>query len=267
MRVRGLSLVVCLAFTACSSTSDDTAPSQTADAGPDTSWKNGPAAGGVTERGVVMDYGTMLTTGQLVPVEGLTVTDGDQTATTDANGAWSITLPAGSTFAPVLTGTAHGDAYSSVFLPEATPVAGADLDRGNLIVPDVSTFQLERLSLSADSSLAIVHVVVLATGSCTDIVGGTLTVTSPPGAKVMNFDAKGYPSSVIPSFIKPQYPDRPVADIYDLPVGSDIAFHVDHPTCKQTSAAVVPGGTFTGKVTTKAAEPGDNNSALVVTLE
>jgi hypothetical protein len=92
-------------------------------------------------------------------------------------------------------------------------------------------------------------------------------VTSPPGAKVMYFDAKGYPSVAVPSFVQPQDPERPVADIYDVPPGSDIAFQVTHPTCKQTSSATVPGGTFTGKVTTRAAEPGDNNSALVVTLE
>ena len=40
------------------------------------------------------------------------------------------------------------------------------------------------------------HVVVLPTGSCTTVAGGTLRVTSPPGAKVNYFDRAGYPSAV-----------------------------------------------------------------------
>jgi hypothetical protein len=46
----------------------------------------------------------------------VTVTDGDQTATTDATGAWSLSLPTGATLAPMIV----GPSYTQLFLPADT---------------------------------------------------------------------------------------------------------------------------------------------------
>jgi hypothetical protein len=230
---------------------------------------SGGSSGGptVTEHGVVYDYGTLLATGNLVTVEGLTITDNGLTATTDVNGNWSLTVPLSSTMQPIVTGTSKGDPYSYLMLPAAT-AAGTDLDWGNIITPDVSTFQLERVTLGSDDTQAVMHAVVLTTGSCTSVAGGTLTVTSPPGAKVNYFDQQGYPRAGQSAFIDPPVSRRPVADIYDVAPGTNITFQISHPTCHQAPFPVTNGGaTLTGQVVTKAAEPGDNNSALVVVLE
>ena len=176
-------------------------------------------------------------------------------------------MPLDATMAPVITGTSKGDPYSNLLLLTAT-AGGSDLDWGNIITPDQSTFQLERVTLGSDDAQAVVHVVVLPTGACTSIAGGTLTVTSPPGAKVNYFDAQGYPRSSQAAFIDPPVPRRPVADIYDAAPGTEITFTVNHPSCHQAAYPVVfNGAKFNGQVATKASEPGDDNSALVVVLQ
>ena len=225
---------------------------------------SGPA---VNEHGVVYDYGTLLSTGTLATVGGLTVTDGSHTTTTAADGTWSLQLPLGSTLAPVVTGTSKGDPYSYLILPTAT-AAGTDLDWGNIITPDVSTFMLERLTLGSSDTDAIIHIVAITTGACTSLAGGTLTVTSPPGAKVNYFDTQGYPAAAQTSMVDPPVPQRPVADIYNVAAGTQLTFTVTHPTCHLSAYPVTSnGGTFNGQVTTKTAEPGDNNSALNIFLD
>ena len=59
-----------------------------------------------------------------------------------------------------------------------------------------------------------------------------------------------------------------MADIYDLAPGAQITIQVSHPTCHQAPYPLTnAGGTFSGQLTTKAAEPGDNNSAMVIVLD
>ena len=260
MHTHALTPATCLIFMAACSSGSSAGPGGTQGGGGTT----GPT---VTEHGIVYDYGTFLSSGTLVTVEGLTVTDGDQTATTDANGNWSLTVPLGATMAPTVTGTSKGDPYSFLMFPEAT-AAGTDLDWGNIIIPDVSTFQLERVTLGSMDTDAVVHVVAVTSGSCTSVAGGTLTVTSPPGAQVNYFDAQGYPAATQTSMVDPPVSQRPVADIYNAAPGAQITFTVTHPTCHLAPYPVTNnGGTFSGQVTTKAAEPGDNNSAVNIVLE
>jgi hypothetical protein len=275
MRAFARSSVMCLTVLAgCSSSSAPShgTPGDDGGAGDDAGVAEGGGGATLTEHGIVYDYGTLLSSGMLSPVQGLTVTDGSQTTTTDAMGNWSLTLPIGATVAPVVNGTVKGDPYSNLMLPQAIAAgadAGTDLDRGNIIIPDQSTFSLERLSLSADSTKAIVHVLVLATGACTSVAGGTLAVTSPAGAQVMYFDTTGYPTAGLTSFADLSG-GRPVADVYNATPGAPITVQVTLASCHQAAYPVDStggGGAWTGQVTTQAAEPGDNNSALVVIME
>lgn len=260
---RALRSVTCLAFLAACSSSSSGSPGNGSSSG-SSGGSSGPT---ITEHGIVYDYGTLLTSGNLVTVEGLTVTDGDQSTTTDAQGNWTLTVPLDGTKAPVVTGTSKGDPYSYLIFPTAT-AAGTNLDWGNIIIPDQSTFNLERLTLSSSDSQAVVHVVVVPTGQCTSVAGGTMTLTSPPGGKIDDFDAQGYPRAAQTAFVDPPVPRRPVADIYDVAPGAQITFTVTHPTCHMAPYPVtIGGGTFDGTVTTKAAEPGDQNSAVVMVLE
>jgi hypothetical protein len=272
MRPRRVLSVTCsLVLAACSSSSAGPPPGETGDDGGTSSSSGGGGGEGggatITEHGIVYDYGTLLSSGTLAPVEGLTVTDGTQTTTTDANGNWSLTMPASATLSPTVTGTSKGDAYSFLMFPSAT-AAATSVDWGNIIIPDTSTFSLEQVTLGSTSTDAVVHVVANVTGSCTSLAGATLTVTSPPGAMVNYFDAQGYPSATQTSMVDPPVPQRPVADIYNAAPGAAIAFTLTHPTCHLAPYPITfAGGTFSGQVTTKAAEPGDNNSALNILLE
>jgi hypothetical protein len=159
-----LPVVALVLATACSSTSGS--PAAAPDAGSDDGGAQAEAAVATfTEHGSILDYGTLISSGNVVPVAGLTVTEGDQSTTTDAEGNWSFTVPVGTTLAPSIAGTTKGDPYSTLFLPQAVS-GGTDVDRGIIPVADQSTFQLERLVLSNDSTKAIVHVAAYATGSC-----------------------------------------------------------------------------------------------------
>ena len=61
---------------------------------------------------------------------------------------------------------------------------------------------------------------------------------------------------------------RPVAVVYNVAVGADLRVAVTHPTCTQAPFPFTYNGkTYTGNVPTKAAEPGDYNSALLVMLQ
>ena len=268
MRAHGWSLTALLtSLVACGSSSHS---ANQAVGGDDAGGSDGGTEVGaeqtVNEHGIVYDYGSILGTGNLVPVQGLTVTEGNQSTTTDAQGNWSLTRPAGATIAGVVSGTSKSDPYSTLMLVSAI-ATGPEFDHGNIIIPDVSTFSLERLTLSANSAQAVVHVVVHATDNCTSAAGGTLTVTAPAGAQVMYFDTSGYPSTSQTSFADLD-DDRPVADIYNLTPGVPLTVQVNHPTCQQVPyPAAYGGGTLTGQVPTKAAEPGDNNTAMVIMLD
>jgi hypothetical protein len=260
-------MVGVLVVVAGCSSAHDAPPPDPSDAGGDDAGADVQGAM-ATEHGVVLDYGALLTSGQATPIKGLTITEGARSTTTDANGKWSLTIPAGATLSPIVSGTVAGDPYSTLYLPDGVADAGGDLDRGEIMMADTSVFQLERETLTSDNSKAVVHAVVQTTGTCKSAAGGTLTVTSPSGAKVMYFDVQGYPSPSQTSFAD-LGGQRPVADIYDVTPGVPITVQVSHPSCHQAPFPVSmgSGARLTGTVTTKASEPGDFSSAIVVVLQ
>ena len=257
-----LSCVALLVACSTSSSSSGSSPPPDPDAGDDAD----AAPATASEYGTIIDYQVLLTSGRISPVEGLTVTDGDQSTTTDAQGNWSLTVPLVATLSPSIAGTSKGDPYSTLFLPTATPV-GTDVDRGTVVVADQSTFALEQQLLSSDSSQAIVHVGALTASSCPSVAGGTISVTSPAGAKVMYFDAQGYPSTSQTSFAALSLPN-PVAVLYDVTPGANIELQVSHPTCTASALPFTSGGaSFNGQVQSMAAEPGDDVSVVLIQLQ
>jgi hypothetical protein len=212
------------------------------------------AAPMVTEHGVMLDYDT------LMPVAGLTVTDGTATATTDTMGQWSITQRA-VMLAPVVT----GPNYSKVVFPLST-ATGTDIDFGPQVIPTANTYNLEEVVLAQDTTKSLVHLVALTGGACTDPSGGTLTLTSPPGATLVLFDPSGYPTTTATTTQKVMSP-RPLAVVINVTPGADVAFTWQHPTCTQVPfPATFNGKAISGKVPTLAAEPEHINSALAFVL-
>ena len=201
-------------------------------------------------RGTVIDYFSSM------PLAGLTVTDGPNTTTTDASGNW--TLPTTGPLAPIVSGSME----SALQLPQA--LAGSvEVDQGAIPIPNSSTLALEQQIVGADSSKALVQVTVLQAPTCASIAGGTLTVDSPAGAAVAYFTAAKLPNGT--SFIDGVTDHRPVAVVYNLTPGADLAITLNIPGCTQAPPNTTFGhATLTGKVATQALEPGDNNSSLVL---
>jgi hypothetical protein len=213
-------------------------------------------AGPSTLHGTMVDYETEK------PIVGMTVTDNGMTVTTDADGGWSLTEPAGSILSPTVT----APLYTNLFFPQSVPAA-ADIDFGVAVSGTSSTFQLEQSGLANDTTKGLVQVVVVTAPTCPSPVGGTLDVLSPPGTTTVYFGATTLPDSSLTSFQAVTSP-RPVAVVYDVPPGATLSLSVSHPTCTQ---ALFPftyaGRTYTGNVPIQATEPGDYNSALVLMLE
>jgi hypothetical protein len=204
-------------------------------------------------RGTVVDYFTDK------PVAGLTVVDGDNTTTTDANGNWE--LPTTGPLAPIVS----GPTYSTLYLPEATP-GSVEVENGAIPIPSVEAIGLEQQLLASDSTKAMVQVTVVQEPTCASIAGGTITVVSPADAKVAYFTSQKLPTAN--SFIDGITGHRPVAVIYDFEPGVPLEVEVHTPNCTQappnTSYA---HSSLTGKVTTAPVEPGDYNSSLVFIVE
>jgi hypothetical protein len=214
-------------------------------------------AGSAVEHGAVVDYMTFK------PLAGLTVTDDGVSATTDSNGHWSLVVPADALLQPTVT----GPQYAPVLFPDAK-AAGADVDYGTSVMPDSSSFQLEEVTLPGfDSTKALVHVVVVATGACASATGGTISVVTPPGASFKYFASSGIPGGGVSSFQDVQ-PNRPVAVVYNIDVGANLQVAIAHPSCKQVAyPATYNGKTYPGTVRAQAAEPGGYNAALVAVMD
>jgi hypothetical protein len=269
LAVRGVTAVVSLLMVSCSSAKPDTGDTEgahdsgaqsvvTADGGPSNSEAGSPAGGSaVTETGTIVDYET------LDPLAGFTVTDNGVSATTDANGHFSLSVPASVT---LLQPTVTGPSYTLLLFPRSTP-AGSVANYGSNVIPSSSTYSLEQTILGNDQTKALVQIVALTSGSCATAVGGSVQVVSPAGTSVSYFSTENIPDSSLTSFQAVQSP-RAVAVVYNVPVGAQLTLAVTHPTCTLAPFPVESGGMMMiGQVTTQATEPGDVNSALVLMLQ
>lgn len=265
MAMRGCAGGLCLALlAACSSHSGSTPANGSQDAGATADAAVPPAVDAAvlrfsqpaTEHGVFVDYFTQK------GVAGLTVTDNGMTSTTDADGNWSITVPAGAILAP----TVAGPSFSTLFFPEAVPNA-TDVDYGTSVMASSNNYQLELSTLAADGSMALVNIIAKTAPTCASAAGGQLGIVSPADAKITYFNTSGFPDESVTSF-QDVLPTRPVAVVYDVPPGAELRVQATHPSCKQRPFPYdYLGKTYTGNVIAKAAEPGDVNSAFVIELE
>ena len=215
---------------------------------------------GMVGTGIKGEHGTLIDYFTSAPLVGFTITDGQATTTSDAQGSWVLPVTMGVPLAPVVT----GPDYSTIFLGQAMP-ASDEIELGPIPMPSAMSFALENQILAADTTQAVVQITIVKQGACTSIAGGTLNVKSPAGASVAYFSAQGLPTG--PSFVD-RDSNRPVAAVYNVTPGQQIELEIVHPTCKLVAAGTSnAGAVFTGKVTTMASQPGDNNSSLVYLVE
>jgi hypothetical protein len=221
---------------ACSSSSSSTPPVVVQDSGVPVA-DAGPT---FNDHGIVLDYSTSK------PLAGITITDGAQTFTTDATGAFAFQVPAATPMTLLLT----GPNYTKTYLPELSLTA--DYDRATIPLPDLSITHLAQLALDGyDTSRGIVYLVVAAIGSCATVEGGSVTIVAPADGKVGYFD-KRFPSASRTTF---KANETPAAAVYNVPAGTQIEITITHPTCTMAPFPVtVAGVTYTGKVTVEAGD-------------
>ena len=246
-----------LTLTPACSSSSDTPASTTSDTGAskDTATTNDAADGGAgstfKDHGVVLDYLSRK------PLADITVSEGGVTAKTDAAGAFSLDVPTGTPLELMLS----GGTYTKTYIAEV--ILGQDYER-KVPIPDLTLFHVGSNSFDGfDNTRGIVYVVARATGSCTSVDGGKITLKSPTDAKFEYFTDK-LPDSARTEF-KWVDDDTPVAAVYNVPPGQQIDIQIDHPTCKQIAfPAKVGEVTYTGRVTVEA---GDANSVSIFYLQ
>jgi hypothetical protein len=265
MRASTLTLTSILAVASTLSCSSSNAPNGASSSDASTGAK-ADASGSIdldAAPGTSIEHGTFVDYMTLKPVAGLTIADNGLTTTTDANGAWSLTVPSGSLLQPTIT----GDNKTKLLFPDAT-ASTSDVDFGTVVMPDHTAYMLEQGTLdSFDSTKALVQIVVMTAGSCASAVGGTLSVVSPPGAPMVYFGSGGIPDKTITSF-QAVKPNRAVAVVYNIPLDAELTVAVTHPTCTQAPFPAAQGGkTLSSHVRLQAAEPDDVNSALVLVLQ
>ena len=227
----------------------------TGDAGTDASIQ--PFSGPAVEHGIMLDYTS------LMPVAGVTVTDHGASAMTDANGVWSIAVPPNT---PLLSPLITFPKYGPTYFPEAVPVA-ADIDFGANVFATASLFGVAQSGLGNDMTKGLAYIVVYLMPSCPSAVGGTIKLLAPSGTSTVYFSSDSLPDNTVKSFQAVDSP-RPVAVVFNIPLGADLSIEMSHPTCTQVPFPFMRDGRmYDGKVPIVATEPGDYSSALVLMLQ
>ena len=223
-------------------TKDSASINDAADGGAGTTFK---------DHGVVLDYISRK------PLAGITLTESGVSAKTDEAGAYSLDIPANKPVELVLS----GGEYTKTFIGEL--MLGEDYER-KVPIPLLGLFHVGEGSFDGfDHSRGIVYVVARATGACTSVDGGKITLKAPSDARYSYFTDK------LPDADRKEFKwiddDTPVAAVYNVPPGQQIDVQIDHPSCKQIAfPAKVGGTTYTGRVTVEA---GDANSVLIYYLQ
>jgi hypothetical protein len=200
---------------ACSSTTPEVAADAAAEAGA--------APDAFVEPTEVRQTGRALVLQQRTPVEGATVTAGGTTATTDANGDYSLIVPRGK---PVRLTFAAPEFYKLV--EQEYVVEKATYDRGESLMLSRQTAGLLKAFLPGlDTAKGILVVRVVAGQGCKSEDGTELSL-DPPGA-TLRYTVNGLPSD------KPSVTagDNNGAIFYNVTPGTKVTVTAKSPTCSQ----------------------------------
>jgi hypothetical protein len=237
-------LVSCVVLSACSGSSDGTGPVAP---GVDASVDSGPT---VHQTGSIVDFDAA------TPVAGATVTDGKHTATTAADGTYSLEVDMGVAFTMTVTAPMY------VTLVEQPSTLTADASRGATQLLALADEPLLEDTLNGyDATLGVLSVAVIATGSCATEAGTTLTV-SPAGDSKIVYMAHHVPNSTYTSAQDGAFPS---AAIYNLPTGVPITVSITGGTCTASTFPVLYNGiSFDPAVST---QPGNVTAFSRIFLE
>jgi hypothetical protein len=172
---------------------------------------SGPTGPVVTQTGTTVSYTPCSSP---TPVAGAIISIGAYTATTSADGSYSIDVPQGEPFTMTVTATGY------IPLTEAEDTVDATYDRGDtlLIAMDTAMFLEDALpGYSPKGSLLTIELVK--TGSCTDVTGTTVSVSSPGTGAVTQYPAQCASPVGGSSATDGMFPVASDAVVYNLPAG------------------------------------------------
>jgi hypothetical protein len=196
----------------------------------------------VVQRGIILDFDSAK------PVAGATVIAGDQTATTDATGAYALKVHKSQPFLMNVT------APSYVKLVEQETVLDADYDRGKTtIVPEELATLLHNTLQGYDPSLGVLSVAIIPTGACASEGHTKISVTGDDSAKSkVRYMIAKMPSNTAEDVQPGEFPS---AVIYNLPVGVPITVTLDSKSCKQAAFPFAHDGmTYDATITVEAGD-------------
>ena len=210
-------LVLAFSSSGCSSSSDgggtpaDAGAPDTADSAPDTS--------------KVKDEGVMINFDDSKPLAGVTVTEGDVSMVTAADGKFSLVVP---------KGVAHTLSFSKDgFITENYPegILSIDVDRGKIKIVPQATYDLVTGSFNSfDPSHGLLYIEVETESTCATATGSTLTLAS-PGIEQVRYVKGGIPSVTQSSIDERELPV--VALFYNVPTDTQLDVVFGDTTCTQ----------------------------------
>jgi hypothetical protein len=185
----------------------------------------GSSSGMITQTGKTVTY-TPCAANE--PLAGATVTIGSHTATTAADGSYSISIPSGTPFTMTVT------APNYIQITEAEDSASADYTRPDtrMILSDTATFLTEELPSYAATG-GIITIELVKTGACTD-VGGTTVSVSPASSDALTQypDQCGSPLGQNAYATDGIFPAASAAVVYNLTPGT-YTLTATSPKCSQ----------------------------------
>lgn len=226
----------------CSSKSNSGAPAEDAGTGDDAGTADtGASTQRVTDKGSVMDFDNKK------PLAGVTVSEGDVSTTTDANGEWTLTPLANTPVTLVF----KKDKYTTLQYPEV--LISGDTQRETVSALKVDTLNFVGNSLANwDSTKGIVFVGLKLLPSCTDQSGATASVSAPAGTTTNYVNASGVPQGSLTSV---QAGQDPGVAVYNVEPNASVKIQISHPTCTMVDFPYTDGTlTYTGNVTATGAQ-------------
>jgi hypothetical protein len=184
--------------------------------------------------------------GSNAAIAGATVTAGDQTATTAADGTFSFTLQKGEPFQLNVT----ADGYATLI--EQQTSLQANYDAGSTtIVPNATASLLTSILSGYDATLGVLSIAVTPTGACASEDGTTITV-SPAGSARVVYMSNGIPSTTLTAVKGGQFPS---AVIYNVAPNAPLTVTATLATCTQVAFPFTQDGVdYTGMISTQAGE-------------
>jgi hypothetical protein len=227
-------LVLAFSSSGCSSSSDggtpaDAGAADTADSAPDTS--------------KVKDEGVMVNFDDSRPLAGVTVTEGDVSTVTGADGKFSLVVP---------KGVAHTLSFSKDgFIPQNYPegILSVDVDRGKIKIVPQATYDLVTGSFNGfDPSHGLLYIEVETESTCASVTGSTLTLAA-HGIEQVRYVKGGIPSVAQTSINQAELPV--VALFYNVPTDTQLDVVFGDTACAQAAFPyneASSGITYTGSV-------------------